>query len=137
MNEIRHKYPYLSLLATINGRIIKNTETSNLRFTEETDLSYLDNTIKKVFHSLTTKDKDETLITLLNSSGHLLYYQPFFDGNSRTIKIFINLVLNKLEYNFEYGTDEIIITMLFDGGSCTSEEITKFKKALNYPQSKS
>ena len=131
MNNIRHKYPYLNLLVTINSRIVGNINTSNLRFTDETDLGHLNNIVKSIFHSLIVQNKNEALLTLLNSSGHLLYYQAFFDGNSRTIKIFIKLILNKLKFNFKYELDAHLIPMLFDGENCTNEDIIKFKKNVN------
>lgn len=129
MEEIYKKYPYFSKLVKINSSIIN--DKNNIRLNSEEDLKYFDGLLKDLYEVLkTTQDIDKILLNLLNLVGKLLYYQPFYDGNSRTLKIFLNIVLKELGYNILYKEDDHIIPMLFDSDVCSIDEVIEFKKKV-------
>ena len=129
MEAIYKKYPYFSKLVKINSSSIN--EKNNIRLNSWEDLEYFDGLLKNFFELLkTTRDIDTVLLNLLNLVGKLLYYQPFYDGNSRTLKIFLNIVLKELGYNILYKEDDYIIPMLFDSDVCSIDEVMEFKKKV-------
>ena len=77
-----------------------------------------------------SKNNNDKLIALLSVTGITLYYQPFYDGNSRTLKCFISIILRKLGYDYTFNSKDFIIPMLYDGEEATVNNLIKLQKII-------
>ena len=129
--SIQEKYPYFSILIRINNLYFNDIENYNLRLSNEEDLSYFESLLSTFFYiSNITDDINTILFYLLTITGKLLNYQPFYDGNSRTLKQFIKTVLQEIGYNLEYNQEDFIIPMLFDNEVVSNEKILCLKRKI-------
>lgn len=128
MKDIFNDFPYFGQLVKINNVFFSNEKNYNIRLYNVEDLMLFDSLLEEFDKVLNNcHDVDTVLLSLLNLVGKLLYLQPFYDGNSRTLKQFIVIVLNKLGYDLSFNNDDFIIPMLFDEDECTYEEVSEFK----------
>ena len=131
MKSIQRKYPYFWILAEINTKFNLNHSLDNVRIKNEKDLSYL-NSILKHFFKIYIKSNNniDKLIALLSVTGITLYYQPFYDGNSRTLKCFISIILRRLGYDYTFNSKDFIIPMLYDEEEATVSDLIKLQKII-------
>ena len=128
---IQEKYPLFNILVRINNSYFNNVENYNIRLSQKEDLDYLEKLLNSFFNTLKEKNDINTVIkSLLTIMGKILSYQPFYDGNSRTLKKFIAIVLNKLGYKIIYDEKDFIIPMLMGNESCTYEDIQILKRKI-------
>ena len=106
LNILHNKYPYFATLTEINNIFIPNSTNFNIREFCDEKLKFYDDMLKLFFDKLNNLDNseytEEMLLLLLNTVANLIMYQPFYDGNSRTAKLFMNILLNRLGYDFSY-----------------------------------
>lgn len=126
--NMHKKYPHFSKLIEINTSYFKD-KTNNIRLYEE-DIEYLEELLNNLWKSIETKNINYILSTLLTTTGKILYLQPFYDGNSRTLKTYISIILNNLGYSISYNNNDFIIPMLLENECCNNEEINNLKKKL-------
>lgn len=126
------EYKYFRHLIKINNKIFSKQEDYNIRLYSAEPLKCFEDLLANFYTLLhNTNDFDIILLSLLEITGKLLYYQPFYDGNSRTLKQFIREVLTELGYQISFNNDDYIIPMLFDGEKCTAENVIDFKQKTN------
>ena len=141
MNHIQKKYPYFWILAEINAQfaldpslknILSNTNPlDNIRPKSYENVPYLNNLFKKFFKILIkSEDNNEKLIALLSVTGVTLYLQPFYEGNSRTLKHFISIILKKLNYDYTFNHEDFIIPMLYEGEEATLNDLKKLQMKI-------
>ena len=123
------KYPHFSKLIEINNSYFKD-EKYNIRLHEE-DIKYIEELLANLSKSIETTNFNYILSTLLTTTGKILYLQPFYDGNSRTLKAYISIILNNLGYNISYNNNDFIIPILLEDECCNNEEISKLKKKIS------
>lgn len=132
LNILHNKYPYFATLTEINNIFIPNSTNFNIREFCDEKLKFYDDMLKLFFDKLNNLDNseytEEMLLLLLNTVANLIMYQPFYDGNSRTAKLFMNILLNRLGYDFSYDSNSLIIPTFYSGEEkCGVEDLKKFK----------
>jgi len=116
---------YFNELIMINKTIMKKV---NIRLPKE-DLIFIDDLIKKLYILTNKCDNINTIIeNLLNVVGAIWYMQPFYDGNTRTLKIFMKSFLKKININID--TNGSIIPILLEGDTVSSTDILKIKSKM-------
>lgn len=131
MKSIQKKYPYFWILAKINTKFNLKPSLDNVRIKNDEDLSYLNSMLKNFFKIyIKSENNNDKLIALLSVTGIILYYQPFYDGNSRTLKCFISIILRKLGYDYTFNSKDFIIPMLYDGEEATTSDLIKLQKII-------
>ena len=125
MKKQYDKYTYFSKLIHINSIYFKE---DNVRTTNPEIIREIDDLIHGIYISI-EKEKDINMIikVILDSIGKVLYIQPFYNGNSRTLKQFIKILLNSIDYDIHYNRKDYLIPLLFEDEECTSEEVQLFK----------
>ncbi len=125
---MKEKFPYFYKLICINKLYFKG---DNLRIKNYNDLEEINNLIYILYQSIKDLDDINSLIeVVLNVTGKILYMQPFYDGNSRTLKDFIKSIFKSLKYDIEINENDYIIPILFEEEQCTEEELNFFKKKV-------
>ena len=134
MKSIQKKYPYFWILAKINTQFDLNPTLNNIRLKNDEELSILNSMLKNFFKIyIRSKNNNDKLIALLSVTGITLYYQPFYDGNSRTLKFFISIILKKLGYDYTFNSKDFIIPILYEGEEATLSDLKKLQKKIqNY-----
>ena len=125
MKNSYEDYQYFYKLVKINSIYFKD---NNIRITNKDYLTEIDNLIHNIYLTI-EKEKNINIIirVILNSVGKVLYMQPFHNGNSRTLKQFIKILLNSIDYDIYYNRKDYIIPLLFDNEECNNEEVQFFK----------
>lgn len=97
------KYKYLDKLVIINSRFLKDLRPGeNIRYNNPYELNHLNNILKGFYRNFFNAESlEEKLIYLLNVTGILLFFQPFYDANSRTLKYFIKIMLKKIKISVD------------------------------------
>lgn len=97
------RYKYLDRLVRINSRFLKDLKPGdNIRYDNHKELKHLDNILKGFYNNFfSSVSLEEKLIYLLNVTGILLHFQPFYDGNSRTLKVFMMDMLKSIDINVD------------------------------------
>lgn len=135
--QIYGEYQYFEHLVKINHRLFKNKKY-NVRLDSEKYLKFFDESLEKLYTiTHNTNNLDIILLSILELTGRLLYFQPFYDGNSRTLKQFIRCHLEDIGYQVSFNNSEYIIPMLFEGESCTIDDIITFKEKVSLKKTKS
>lgn len=115
------KYKYLDKLVIINSRFLKDLRLGeNIRYNNPYELNHLNNILKGFYRNFFNAESlEEKLIYLLNVTGILLFFQPFYDANSRTLKYFIKIMLKKIKISVDIPLNSMhkdihIIPFFFD-----------------------
>jgi len=115
------KYKYLDKLVIINSRFLKDLRPwENIRYNNPYELNHLNNILKGFYRNFFNAESlEEKLIYLLNVTGILLFFQPFYDANSRTLKYFIKIMLKKIKISVDIPLNSMhkdihIIPFFFD-----------------------
>lgn len=130
------KYKYFDLLVTINNHYFPNDNFGdNVRENDEKYLALYNNLLEDFFHKLRNFNSlDEFIELSLNITGYLWLQQPFFDGNTRTLKSFLKLTFKNLNYDLNVNIIDddrhIIPLFYYDDEKCTEIEINNFKRRL-------
>ena len=123
------KFPYFYTLIYINKYYSKTN--NNVKIKRKEDLTEINNLIYNLYINIINEDDINKIISeILNTTGRILYMQPFYDGNSRTLKRFIKIIFNSLNYKFFYDKKDFLIPILFEEERCTENEINNFKKKV-------
>lgn len=126
-------FKYFDYLVLINQYFFKkNLPNFNLRVTNIKDIIYYNELIKSFFQQLSCENDINRIIEIsLNLTGFLWFRQPFFDGNTRTLKRFLKLIFNTLHYEIYFSKNDIIIpAFCSDDETCTQQDILKLKRRL-------
>lgn len=130
------KYKYFDLLVTINNHYFPNNNFGdNVRENDKKYLTLYNKLLEDFFHKLRNFNSLDEIIKLsLNLTGYLWFQQPFFDGNTRTLKSFLKLVFKHLNYDLNVNkidNDKCVIPLFYyDDEECTQNEINNFKRRL-------
>lgn len=115
MNYKFGKYKYVDKLVKINSRFLKDLKPGeNIRYHNPNELRHLNNILKGFYKNYFNTDSlEERLVYLLNVTGILLFFQLFYDGNSRTLKVFITEMLKAININISLDDSNIHIIPFF------------------------
>ena len=87
--------------------------------------------IKQTLKIDNIESQDELLTSILTTVSIIIFSQPFCDGNSRTAKTFLNILLTNLVYKFSYDFDSFIIPIFYnEDEKCDVEDLKKFKNKV-------
>ncbi len=113
-------YVNFDKLIIINNKLFDYTINNNIR-----DFSIIESVEAKLASLNKEKKLNEEL--LLNVVASILCMQPFFDGNSRTLKIYMHIYLE--QFNKHLETKENIIPIFFSPDEkCSKKDINEFRK---------
>jgi len=132
------KFRYFDYLVVINQHYFKKTLPNfNVRVTDIEDIIYYNEIIKSFFYELSIETDINKIIEIsLNLTGFLWFRQPFFDGNTRTLKRFLQLVFNIIHYEVSFSKKDTIIPVFYsDNETCTHDDILKLKRRLTFKAS--
>lgn len=129
------KYKYFDFLVEINNHYLQEVPTgTNVRESNEANLNLLNTLLEEFFDNLSLANSLDEIITLsLNLAGFFVLRQPFYDGNSRTMKAFLVLVFKQYHYKIKLPKDNeqlIIPLFYYDNEKCTNTNIENFKRLL-------
>lgn len=132
MNILHNKYPYFATLTEINNIFIPNSTNFNIREFSEDRLQLYEDILTDLFFKIDTiESQDELLTSILTTVSIIIFSQPFCDGNSRTAKTFLNILLTNLGYKFSYDFDSFIIPIFYnEDEKCDVEDLKKFKNKV-------
>ena len=123
-------YPYLDILVRINQKYFKN---SNIRLNTTEDLITIDFIIREFYQYLFTENNLRNIIaSLLNLCGRLWLLQPFYDGNTKTLKDFMTIIFNELGYIIDMNNSDIPIIPIFyyENEICEEKDIQNILSRL-------
>lgn len=132
LNILHNKYPYFSNLIEINHKFIPSSKNFNIREFSEDRLQLYEDILTDLFFKIDTiESQDELLTSILTTVSIIIFSQPFCDGNSRTAKTFLNILLTNLGYKFSYDFDSFIIPIFYnEDEKCDVEDLKKFKNKV-------
>ncbi len=123
MTDLKEKFPYFYELVLINDRMFEYTINNNIR--DEKVLNYIEKRLKRL--NMEQKLNEELL---LDTIAVILCLQPFYDGNSRTLKIYLRNYLNRFSKTIDIN--EKIIPVYYTSNDYISQnDIDDFKKKIN------
>lgn len=135
--QIYDEYKYFERLVKINNKFFRNKKYNNVRLDSEKYLKLFDESLEKLYTiTHNTNNLDIIILSILELTGRLLYFQPFYDGNSRTLKQFIRCHLADIGYKASFNNDDYIIPMLFEGERCTIDDVITFKEKVSLTKTK-
>lgn len=124
------KYKFFQFFRNINFFVTGNGES---RLSED-KLAYFDNLINVFFQDvIEARDFDVILKLLLNLMGYFLVTQPFYDGNTRTVIIFMKIFLERYHYLIDLDVKDfrsIIPIFYSEDELCDENDVLKLKKKL-------
>jgi len=91
--------------------------------------------IKELYDNLKQENNIDNVIALtLNLAGFIWFRQPFHDGNTRTLNMFLKLILLQFNYNidieFENKRDSVLPIFYSDDDEIDISDIQKVKKRI-------
>lgn len=123
MTELINKYPYFYELVLINNRLFNYVDNYNIR--DEDMIDYIENKLRILNNE---KSLNEEL--LLDTVSVILCMQPFYDGNSRTLKIYLRNYLNR--FNKSININDNFIPVYYSNDDKLSErDLINFKNRIN------
>ena len=123
-------YPYLDILVRINQKYFKN---SNIRLNTTEDLITIDFMIREFYQYLVTENNLRNIIaSLLNLCGRSWLLQPFYDGNTKTLKDFMTIIFHELGYIIDMNNPDIPIIPIFyyENEICEEKDIQNILNRL-------
>lgn len=124
------KYLFFDLLVYIHKTL--DIETTGIRSMEK-DIYLYDILIKNFFIEINDENNIDVIIEkILNLCGFLWLMQPFYDGNTRTLIIFMNSILKEFNYkiNLNYPFGQIIPLFYEENERCNHNDIERAKKMI-------
>ena len=124
------KYKYFDKLVLIN-KIFINIE-NNVRETED-KIAICNNLLQNFFHKVEMEtDFDKIIELVLNLVGILWLYQPFYDGNTRTLLFFLKIFFESLGYDLIINNEVRLSLPIFyrENEYCHGSDILKIKERL-------
>lgn len=128
-------FKYFDYLVLINQYFLKKDFPNfNLRITDIEEINYYNEKIKSFFKQLSEEtDINKIIETSLNLTGFLWFRQPFFDGNTRTLKRFLQLIFKTLHYEIYFSKNDIIIPIFYsENETCSQDDVLKLKRRLTF-----
>lgn len=136
----KEKYKYLAFLTELNCIYFPddNYGFGNLRLTEPDEFQFVDDILNNFFREI-KEENDENIIMkkLLDTVGRIWCFQPFLDGNTRTILTFISMFYKLKGYNITFKRDEngmfinnVIPLFYYLSEECSECDIQKLKREL-------
>ena len=123
MTDLKEKSPYFYELVLINDIMFEYKINNNIR--DEKVLNYIEKRLKRL--NMEQKLNEELL---LDTIAVILCLQPFYDGNSRTLKIYLRNYLNRFSKTIDIN--EKIIPVYYTSNDYISQnDIDDFKKKIN------
>ena len=123
MTDLKEKFPYFYELVLINDRMFEYTINNNIR--DEKVLNYIEKRLKRL--NMEQKLNEELL---LDTIVVILCLQPFYDGNSRTLKIYLRNYLNRFSKTIDIN-GKIIPVYYTSNDYISQNDIDDFKKKIN------
>lgn len=127
------KYKYFDILILINNFYLKEKDQKfNLRVKNINDIILYNFLIENFFIQCSIeKNIDKIIEYSLNLCGYLWFKQPFYDGNTRTLKKFLQLFFSTSHYSLTISRNDLIIPCFCnDNDFCTYDDIIKLKRLL-------
>ena len=121
---------YFNELIRINNELFKNQKliNNNIRISKE-NIAIIEDLIKKTnILNEKAKTKDKILENTLNLIAIIWSTQPFFDGNTRTVKKYMLEYLKK--YNINIDITNFMIPLVFEGESVSEEKVSELKSKI-------
>lgn len=127
-------YIYFDQLVLINSSLFPLTNFKNIIRCSKEEIEYFNNLLEFFFETIKEEQNLHVIIERsLNLVGILWYYQPFFDGNTRTLQEFLkNLYLS---YGLYMDMNELkkypLIPIFYeDTDRCSKHDIERFFSIL-------
>ena len=127
------KYQYFDFLVLLNNHYLNMKRIGdNVREQDEDTLNLYNLLLENFFKNLNSTNSIEEIIELsLNLTGFLWYRQPFYDANTRTLHIFLNLLFKELNYKINAETNVSVLPLFYsDIDRCDKKDIDDFKRCL-------
>lgn len=123
------KYLYFDYLIKINYQFFNEEEIGfNIREINDETLKNIDDKLEILFNN---NSFDEKITNLCNTIGYIWLIQPFKDGNTRTLLIFMKEYLNNMGYSINLNDKENIFpTFYYEDEKCSKEYLNKIKKRI-------
>ncbi len=123
-------YKYFKELIRINKEVYQYGGTSNLRATEE-EIDGFESVLSELY-TASGSNLYTTLKSILHACALMYSYQPFYDGNTRTMKRFLVDYLKRNGINVIIGNNDIIIPVYYPGedNGISKESIYRLKKRI-------
>lgn len=123
MSNLKEKYPYFYELVIINNSLFDYVIDLNIR--DEQILKPIEFKLKKLNSEQTLNEE-----LLLDTLSSILCLQPFCDGNSRTLKIYLKNYLNK--FNKSLDINGKVIPIYYTSNDYLSQnDIDNFRKRVS------
>ena len=126
------KFIYFDYLVFINSCNFQNLQKNyNIRC-DLNEIILYNNLIKTFFKETENEQNiDKIIEKALNLVGFLWFRQPFFDGNTRTLRNFLQIFFCSINYKFEILPNEYFIPIFYsDDEKCNNDNILKIKRRL-------
>lgn len=123
MSNLKEKYPYFYELVIINNSLFDYVIDYNIR--DEQILKPIEFKLKKLNSEQTLNEE-----LLLDTLSSILCLQPFCDGNSRTLKIYLKNYLNKFNKSLEIN-DKNIPIYYTPNDNLSQNDIDNFRKSVS------
>lgn len=135
MEYIVGKYKHFDFLVLINSHYLHMVPGTNVRIDTQEEYILCNQILEDFFDNLVMANTIEEVIELaLNLTGFFWYRQPFFDGNTRTLRKFLELLFKELKYHVDLTykeSDRPIIPIFYgDEESCNTNDINNLKRRL-------
>ncbi len=116
-------YPYFDKLVVINNSLFDYVIDYNIR--SEEFISFIEEKICYLEH-LNSLNEEK----LLNTIAAILCLQPFYDGNSRTLKLYLKYYLKRFEKELTDISNPIIPVFYSIEDKCSKRDIDILKKHI-------
>ncbi len=123
MSNLKEKYPYFYELVIINNSLFDYVIDLNIR--DEQILKPIEFKLKKLNSEQTLNEE-----LLLDTLSSILCLQPFCDGNSRTLKIYLKNYLNKFNKSLDIN-GKVIPIYYTSNDNLSQNDIDNFRKRVS------
>ena len=114
-------YPNFDELVKINNQLFSKINNYNIR--ENKDIPFIERKLE-ILNQLNTLD-EEILLSIIAS---ILCLQPFYDGNSRTLKIYMKKYLTQFKKELDLAENDKIIPIFYTPEEkCSSSDLKKIR----------
>lgn len=129
-------YKYFDFLVSVNYKICDfHIIGENVRETDINEIAFYNQLLEDFFTKLNENPElDKIIESSLNLTGFLWLRQPFYDGNTRTLRILLKTIFNSIDYNLDLSNEEkeksVIPLFYNEDETCTPKHITYLKRKL-------
>ena len=128
------KYKYFDILVYINMHYFPSELGENIREDNEFALALYNQLLEDFFMQILSEiELNEVCRKILDLTGFIWYRQPFFDGNTRTLRVFIKLIFYLFDYDIDLQSKEyeqFIPIFYQEDEKCDNHDIEKLKRRL-------